>query len=188
MTLHLFNTDQQLLKKIADSDGRAYEVLFDRYWRKVYRLCFQYVKNDADAADITQDVFRNIWEKRTSLRVEGLFEPYLMKASKNQIINHFKKQHTRSSHEVRAAEQATDRTTEIGDALYFTRLEQHYSTLVSQLSNSCQLVFHLHEDEQLSNQQIAQRLGLSIKTVEYHLHKARIFLKKNLQKRSDHIH
>lgn len=188
MTIRFFHTDQQLLQKIVDDNERAYEILFNRYWPKVYRLAFLYVKNEADAADITQDVFRNLWEKRHKLQIDGSFEPYLMKASKNQIINHFKKQQIRSSHESLAAAQRNHQHFQIGDPLWPGRLARIYPIWMAQLPPSCLPIFHLHENEGLSNQQIAHRLGLSIKTVEYHLQKARKFLKKKIQEETPRIH
>jgi len=181
MSLSADSEDYYVLKKLSNGSVHAYEILFNRYWAKVYALCFSLVKNGDDAADITQNIFRTLWEKRCELKIHESLEAYIIRMAKNGVINHFRQKQTRIHHENFFLLANPPIPGRMEDALLFDRLERYMDDVVSQLSQHCQSVFLLQQKDGLTNQEIADRLGLSTKTVEYHLNRARRFLKERLR-------
>ncbi len=74
-------SDALLWKEVQKNNQKAFALLFKRYWSDAYTSAFAHLKDRNSCADLVQDIFLNIWEKRNNLDIES-FKPYL-KASRD---------------------------------------------------------------------------------------------------------
>jgi RNA polymerase sigma-70 factor (ECF subfamily) len=89
-------SDFELAKKAADGDGKAFEELYRRHYRRVYALTLRMMGNPTEAEDMTQDVFLQLFNKVGMFRGESAFTTWLHRMTVNQVLMHFRKKSTRS--------------------------------------------------------------------------------------------
>lgn len=83
--------EHTLLEKIRNSDPKAFEVLFNRYWEEVYNQTLRKVSSKEDASDITQEVFYAIWKGRCKLNVKENVRGYIHGILRNKIYDFYQK-------------------------------------------------------------------------------------------------
>jgi len=164
-------TDIELLVLLSNSDGEAFTEIYNRYWRKLFVIAANRIKNLEDAEEIVQDIFTSLWKRRTELAQVSDIASYLSVSVKYRVIKMMDRYYNMQKYvdSVLAREQFDDSTQQ---SLAFNELQQELSIHVQQLPEKCRLVFQLSREEGYSQKQIAQELGISEKTVEAHLGKA----------------
>ncbi|MGG5902276.1 RNA polymerase sigma-70 factor [Sphingobacterium daejeonense] len=160
-------------------DLKAYEELFDRYIIPLIIHAEQCVKNTYDAEEIVMDLMFNIWEKRTTLNIDGEnIKNYIYRALRNRITNHLKKK----LHVTLSLDNVEDDTfiynLHPDHRIIENQINEEFQKRVAMLSPKRQQVFLLCREENLSYKQVALRLGLSASTVENHMTSALNFLRK----------
>src|ERR1700674_1953267 len=83
--------DLKLARAAAAGDAEAFEKLYKQYYRRVYSLCLRMLGNAAQAEDITQDVFLQVYRKIGSFRGDSAFTTWLHSLAVNQVLMHFRK-------------------------------------------------------------------------------------------------
>ena len=158
----------------------GFEVIYVRYWEKVFAVCYNSTERIELAQSMTQDIFKSIWERRDSIQIEKSIEHYLVRSAKKKVAEYFRNQSIRSkhldlaSHDDCAAANCTEQ-----DVAYSLLVEE-LNLLVGRLPCQCRNVYRMSREQGLTNKQIAQELKISERAVEYHISKAISFLKKNL--------
>ena len=86
------NTDDErlLLQMTRDGDVNAFNRLFNKYWKKLYRIAYSKVGSREEAEEIVQDIFIKIWEKKSELNIHNL-SAYLYTSVKNRCLNYIEK-------------------------------------------------------------------------------------------------
>jgi len=171
-------TDGQLLERIKRDDSDSFELLFRRYFNRLKAFTISFVKDDALAKDIVQEVFIKVWEKRASIKDISL-EVFLYKMVRNQCLNylrHVKVVENRSGG-LKDATQMEElyRIDIIRDEPYLLiekELEHEIVEVMNQLPDKCKEVFQLSRIDGLMNAEIADKLQVSVKNVEKHMTKA----------------
>ncbi|MDR3007242.1 MAG: RNA polymerase sigma-70 factor [Sphingobacterium sp.] len=149
---------------------RSFEKLFKSYWFKVYDMCCYYLKETEMAKDLTQNIFLDLWERRVNFESRVDMEKYLTRCSKFQVLNYFR--YARRI-ELLALEDMPEQHT--ADYLrpdlqmQYKEIEERIERQMQKLSEPARTVFYLSRREYLSYKQIAERLGISTSTVEYHI-------------------
>lgn len=171
--------EKDLMIQLKNANEEAFREVFDRYGKKVYRYILHYVKVGVEAEDITQNVFLRIWEKRGLLDPEKSFEGFIFTIAYRAVINHFRlnPKHLQS---LFPADLITDSVvSSVGaDALLnHHQLESIYQQALQALPPKRKEIFLLSRHGGLTNRQIAEKLGISIKTVESHMTAALSFFK-----------
>jgi RNA polymerase sigma-70 factor (ECF subfamily) len=174
--------DKALLAALRKGDAQAFDALFGKYWAKVFAVCMRHVRSADTAREMTQDVFKSLWERREGLSIEGPLEHYLHRAAKYQVFNFFREQAIRERHAESLAPGPMGEPPESAeDRLERRQLAEWAERLVEELPAPCRTAFRLQQDNQLSQEEIARTLNISVKTVEFHLGNARKRLRKALR-------
>ena len=166
--LHKF-TDHKLLRLLKKDNRFAFNEIYNRYWSELYYTVFEMLKDKAIAGDIVQDVMVSLWIRRKHLEVDTL-SSYLFRAIKLKTFQHLRNGKTAQYHLERMESIRFANTTE--DHLDFSELREALNNSLAQLPEKCRQVFELSRFEQLSHQEIAQKLGISQKTVANHINRA----------------
>ena len=158
---------KELATRIALHDGKAYEVLFWEYYPRLRQFAHSISHSREAAEEIVSDVFIRIWNKRQSLPGIENLHLYLYISTKNQAINYLTRQNREKTFspdevvvELRSIYYDPEQLLITAEML---RLLQH---AISQLPPRCQLIFKLVKEDGLKYKEVAELIGVSIKTVE----------------------
>lgn len=159
MNLHLL-TDDILLRLLKASDEKAFRVLYERYWKRLFAVACYKLKNREAAEEIVQNIFVSLWEKRADLQIEKL-EEYLFTAVKYKVINYVESLLVRQAGQKQLAGAITDASTE--DTIIINDLHNAIQQALSCLPPKTREVFTLSRFEKYSVKDIAQHLNLTEK-------------------------
>lgn len=148
-------------------DERQFEALFKQHYNALYAYAFAVCKADDVAEEVVQEIFLKLWERRYDMQIHTSWKAYLYKAVYHESLNAIKHQKVRSRY---IGQQVTrDLPTVMeGDG----ELRKQLQVAMQRLPEKCRTVFQLSRFEELKYQEIANQLGISIKTVEAHMGKA----------------
>lgn len=154
---------------IHHSSYSRFEQLFKEHYNSLANYAYSFLKNRQDAEDVAQTVFINLWKNQPEVMHTDRIRFYLLTATKNGCISLLRKQagkHTVEPEAVHlAAEPEPSRTNE-------SDINKIINTALALLPPQCLVIFKLSRFGQLTYQQIADELGLSVKTVENQMGKA----------------
>jgi RNA polymerase sigma-70 factor (ECF subfamily) len=177
------NTDSQadLVARAQQGDQEAFAALFELHKRRVYSLCLLMTKNVAEAEDLTQDAFIQVFRKLKTFRGDSVFSTWLYRVAVNTVLMHLRRRKPRQV--------SLDEPLELGASMVqrdLGRLDPELSgsvdrialaRAIGELPHSCRRIFLLHEVEGYQHQEIAQRLSCSAGNSKSQLHKARMRLR-----------
>jgi len=147
------------------SSIQDFDSLFRTYYPVAVLFAQKLVKNEFAAKDIAQQVFVKIYEKKDTLDIKISFKAYLLRAVRNTALTYLNKEKTHHRHsEAAFALKAT--ATEDNDPVAYEQLVNKLKELIENLPPRCQLIFKMNRLEGKRNKEIAEELGLSIRTVE----------------------
>ena len=162
-------SDEELRKLIFQENHDAFAIIFDRYWKKLYIYAFKIYKDEEICEDIVQEIFISLWKNASNTVILNL-EAYLFRAVKYKIANHIRSLKFERGHiDVLEAIPEPNHTL---DNIEYIEFERNIMNQISQLTPKCREVFLLSRIEHFSNAEIAQKLSLSIHTVEKHISNA----------------
>ena len=179
---HTGSNDYALTRRAARGDSAAFEELYRLHHRRVYTLCLRMTQNEAEAEDITQDIFIVLMHKAGDYRAEASFTTWLHRLTVNQVLMHFRKK------KAKREEQVEDEHDEInvprgmpgsrpGQLIDRITLED----ALSRLPPGYRAAFILHDVEGFEHEEVARLLGCAVGTSKSQLHKARTKLRKLLR-------
>ena len=172
----------ELTQKAASGDIAAFEQIYWKYHRRVLNICLRMTKNTAEAEDVAQQVFLNLYRKIGTFRGDSAFATWLHRMTVNQTLMHFRtvksrKEETTETGEMPeinfAASQKPARPNQIIDRLQIDEA-------IAQLPEGYRKVVVLHDIEGFEHEEIAQMLGCAVGTSKSQLHKARRKLRRAL--------
>lgn len=157
-----------------------YQDVYNLFWEKVYLQCFYNLNDQETAKDLTQDIFRSLWERFDDLEITTSMEHYLARATKFRILEYIRNEAVKNKHNQILVNDIDSVSYTTEDNLNYKELYTRFTHLVGLLPCQSQKVFTLSKIEGLSNKEISEELSISVRTVEYHMTKAYIFIRKNL--------
>jgi RNA polymerase sigma-70 factor, ECF subfamily len=172
------------VKLAAAGDMEAFERIYRRYHLRVYSLCLRMTRNVAQAEDLTQDVFIQLFRKLKTFRGEASFTTWLHRLTVNQVLMYFRKSVVKTEtleEEGSAPFQARRVTGYLGKTAVLDRISLR--EVIRQLPRGYRTVFILHDVVGYEHEEIGRLLGCAIGTSKSQLHKARLKLRGLLNKR-----
>ena len=174
-------TDQQLLDRIRKDDRKAFAVLYERYWDKLFTVTMHRLDDEHEAEEIVQEIFLDIWKRRSDLQIRHTLNTYLSVAVKYRVINHLSRQHQRKQGLAALAQGQPESENNIYNQINKKELQAQLEQCINRLPEKCRIVFLLNREEQKTYAEIAADLNISQKTVEAHMSKALNVLRQSLK-------
>jgi RNA polymerase sigma-70 factor (ECF subfamily) len=177
-------TDLELFNEIKKSNEKAFEILFDKYYRQLCSFCDYFVKDSCLSEELVADVFATIWIKRHVINVEYNLKNYLYIIAKNNSLAYLRKNKIETfpiNNEIKNSRVSS--CSPDGNMLQSDK-EMNISHILDILPPKSRKVFELHKFEGFKYKEIADLLNISTKTVENHLGKALKILRENYKGKS----
>ena len=159
--------DEMLGRLLYTGDEKAYEALYQRYWRSLFSIATWKTNSQIVAEELVQDLFMKLWENRQKTLIENP-AAYLKTALRYNVIGFIRTRLVNARTELgEAAEQAADLRADTGIDL--EELSAALGNALALLPEKTRLVFQMSRFEQRTTSEIAQQLGLTDRAVEYHI-------------------
>ena len=171
-----------LVRNLSKGNLLAFNTLYKEYSNRLYRFAFGYLKSEAEAEELVQEVFTIIWEKRADLKEELSFKSFLFTIAFNIIRKHFRTKAYLSEYFKTGISDDLDMQT--SQKITYDSLYQYITELVNQLPLRRKEIFMKSRFEGHSIKEIADELKISHKTVENQLTDALKFIRTNLNRES----
>lgn len=157
--------DIDLLAALMRDDEVAFAMLYKRYHSSLFEVCMKYLKNEDTAHDVVQSVFLWVWENRKDLTIDTNVRSYLCTTTKNKILNLLRHENLALQNDYVYAQER------LSDQSWLEKMRHegqltHLRELIGQLPEQRRRICEMKINEGLSNQQIADLLGISIQTVK----------------------
>lgn len=172
--------DQELIRRTLSGDGSAYEVLVERYQRRVYRIAFTIVRDAGEADSVTQDAFVQAYTRLETFEGRSGFDTWLTRIAINCAHTTLRRRRFVSIFVPRADEdedggpvqEIADERPNAERQLISSQLRTAIERAERQLSAQQKVIFRLRHYENLALEEIAEHLGLQSGTVRAHLFRA----------------
>jgi RNA polymerase sigma-70 factor (family 1) len=172
------SSDDELLRELQAASEPAFTEIYNRYWEKLLAIGYYHAGDKQAAEDIVHEVMISLWTRKNELQIHSL-KAYLATAVKFAVFKTIVREKRRKE---LLAGPHTDLHSSIEEKLDVKFLEEYLGGVVEQLPEKARIVFTLSRDQDLSIKEIAGKMDLSPKAVEYHMTKALRALKEAFRK------
>lgn len=162
------NPEEELTwRSIQQKDGQTFETYYKDHYKYFFLAACNYLKDAGLAQEIVNDVFMKLWEDANTIHIETSLKSYIYRAVINRSLNALDKNKRDRQHqkELSRRPEETFEMKEMEDNELKIRLYK----AIDELPEQCQKVFRMSRFEELKQQEIADQLGISIKTVKNHI-------------------
>ena len=167
------NTDSKLLiNRLKRGEEAAYEMLFREYYQLLTVFANKYVRDIETSKEIVQDLFVHLYEKRNRLDINSSLKSYLFRSTQNRSINYINAQKIRNKYAEHVKINTNLEDNSLENEVNKTELEHALYRAIDDLPPKCQTIFKMNRFEGLSNNEIAEKLSLSKRTIETQISKA----------------
>ncbi|TCO07297.1 RNA polymerase sigma-70 factor [Natronoflexus pectinivorans] len=170
-----------LLNGLMRGEESFYRRLFDLYYKQLVIFANRILNDDDQSRNVVQDVFVMIFDKRSELNIHTSLKAHLYQTVKNRCLNIVKRDKIIHEHHQNILSRS-NHFIEPSENLEYTELEEKINNTISSLPDQCQRIFKMSRFEGHSNQDIADQLDISKRTVETQISKALKKLREELMK------
>lgn len=178
--------EQEAILALKGGEHQAFIYFYNEYWSQVYDFSRLYITAIAEAEEIVQDVFVKFWESRHLLKANENIQGFLFIVTRNIIFNRTKKKlnEDRLKTSVLSAfgDESNYQASSAEEEYCAAQLKIFIDRLINSLPEQQKRCFLLSREGGLSYKEIADRMGISQKTVEIHMNKALKYLKDGVQR------
>ncbi|ACT92036.1 RNA polymerase sigma-70 factor [Dyadobacter fermentans] len=171
----------ELLAGLKSGNEAAFRKIYEKFWSPLYAVAYNHLRERMVAEEMVQELFTKLWLKRDQLNIHTSLQAYLYKAIRHLIYDHIDKQQVRQRVHEEMLSQGSEASYMTEETLDFQELQVRLAQAVDQLPQPAQAVFKMSRQEYLSPKEIAGRLNVSSKAVEYHLTRALRILRLRLK-------
>lgn len=170
--LHPDQPDDMLLSRLQNGDEKAFTAIYERYNKMLYVLTYKYLKDTFLAEDIVQQVFLKLWESRSLFVGSVHLRNYLYTMAKNLVLNEIRDNFSDMEKNYAVIQNAPEFEDKLQSALEEKDLFQHFYKILAELPEQKRKVCLLKIRDNLSNQEVADKLHISVPTVKSHYSQA----------------
>jgi RNA polymerase sigma-70 factor (ECF subfamily) len=164
--------DSEIVRRIRQGDAGQFESLFRSSYVSLVRYAKTLIKDHDTAEEIVQDLFFRLWKDKDKLQIESSLNGYLYRAVHNRCLHHI--DHNRVvekyAREMAVMEQETNESPT--DIIHYRELQAKIAAILERLPEKCGKIFCMSRFEGLKYSEIAEKLSISIKTVEANMGRA----------------
>ncbi len=172
---------KELLVQLRQGRKAALQTVFEAHYPEVCRAIFRLIPDHAVMEDLAQEVFIRFWEKREQIDITGSLTGYLYRMAVNEALGHLRRRRFHEDPADAAVHLPASAVDGAESAILQRDLSERLQAAMDALPPRCRTVFHLSRFEEMTYQEIAERMDISIKTVENQMGKALRILREDLR-------
>lgn len=165
-------SEKDIINKIKEGDIGIFEMLFKDYYERLCEFGMKYLKSIELAEEVVQDTFYNIWNKRKTLNIRTSLKSYLYTAVRNNCLQELRTRSLDIKYENYYKSHYVNDSVSPVDELNAKELNEYIQKALESLPERSRIIFKMSRDEGLKYHEIAEKLSISIKTVEANMGKA----------------
>lgn len=175
------NTELLLIRQFKNGDHHSYKLLYEKYAPKLFGFSRKYLNSDIEAEETVQEIFIRIWEKKDNIDETQSFSSYIFQAAKHRIFNGFRKKVNEQAYLdfLTASDNQSYRFTEM--EVEYQEIKEKADQAIGAMPPKRQEIFRMSREQGLKNKEIADKLQISIKTVENQMGQALKYLREELK-------
>ncbi len=175
-------TDDELLILLQKGNERAFTAIYERYHKLLYVLAYKYLKDNDTAKDAVQQIFLKLWESRSLFSIHINLRNYLYTMLKNHLLNEIRNNYTALEKNYELAQETIEYENEILSKLEEKEMTEQLYRAIDSLPEQKKAVCLYKLKDSLSNQEIAEKMHISIPTVKTHYSQAIKLLREHFDK------
>lgn len=164
-----FRSDTEALLQMADGNVVAYRFLFDHHFSDLCNFLLIYLHSKELSEEIALEIFTYIWEERETLQIKSTFKSFLFASAKNKAISQYRKEHKMVFTSLEAGESLMQEASGAEQFMENNELRELIDAAIQKLPEKSRQIYQLAREDNLSHKDIAERLGITPKTVENHV-------------------
>jgi RNA polymerase sigma-70 factor (ECF subfamily) len=168
------------LHSIQSGDERAFEKLFKSQYPALCGYAQKYLRDVDQAEEVVQEMFFNFWQKKEKLEINTSIEAYLFRSVRNSCLNYLKHLKIREEHRLHTVQENNKKEQEVHDQVVALELEIKIEAIIEKLPPERKKIFKMSRHDGLKYKEIAEKLNLSVKTIEVQMSKALKYLREHL--------
>jgi RNA polymerase sigma factor (sigma-70 family) len=182
--------DFSVVRRVLAGEKELFEILLRRYNQTLYRVIRGYLRDEKEIQDAMQNTYLKAFDKLFQFKGEAAFSTWLIKIGINEALIRLKQMrknktiHSELDSDSNQIQQVPDKQLNAEKAIIRQEAQRLLEAAIDHLPEKYRLIYILKEVEGLSNDQIAESLGISDSNIKVRLHRARLLLKDNLYNRS----
>lgn len=160
-----------------NEDFRAFEKIFKKLYQPLFQSSLKLVASHETAEEIVDDVFVNLWRNRKKIEIQISFGAYLKTAVRNRSLDYLRNVKRTHNCSLDYATHVACQQADAQEVIAYHELRLRMEEAIEKLPHQCRTIFLLNRDQSLKYKEIAQRLNISIKTVDTQMTRARKYLR-----------
>ena len=173
-------SDDELMQEIKADNMFAFDVLYKRYCKRVYKFGYSILKSREESENLTQDVFLSLWENRLKIEKNSSIKSYVFTITYNSAISIIRKK-ARESQFMEYLKSLQEINVEpVNIELEYTELTNKLDEILQALPQRQKEIYLLHRVKGLKYSEIAESLNISVNTIENHMSRALKTIRKKL--------
>ena len=164
-----FSEERSLILRLIGGDEDAFCELYATYKNRLIYFAMRFLKSREYAEDVFQDAFTVVWQSRRFINPDASFSSYLYTIMRNRILNQLRNAANEEKLKERILSQALDYTEDTKREVMLNDLKSLISHALQQLTPRQREIFEMSREAQLSHKEIADKLGISVNTVQEHI-------------------
>ncbi|HAQ18681.1 MAG TPA: hypothetical protein DCR40_05515 [Prolixibacteraceae bacterium] len=174
--------DKAYVECLKKDDFTAFDALFHKYSENLYAFALSITRDSFAAEEVTQLVFLKVWEKREQIKEHLSFKSFLFSVAYHETISWLRKEKSEKMRIGEFGRITGFQTNETEQTVEFRNIERLANQLIQEMPEKRKEIFILSREQGFSNREIAERLNISIKTVENQMTSALKYLREKLGK------
>lgn len=164
-----FSEERSLILRLIEGDEDAFCELYATYKNRLIYFAMRFLKSREYAEDVFQDAFTVVWQSRRFINPDASFSSYLYTIMRNRILNQLRNAAIEEKLKESILSQALDYTEDTKREVMLNDLKSLISNALQQLTPRQREIFEMSREAQLSHKEIADKLGISVNTVQEHI-------------------
>jgi len=165
-------SDNEIIRRIRNGDKREFESLFRSSYVSLVRYAKTLIKDHDTAEEIVQDLFFRLWQDKEKLNIENSINGYLFRSVHNRCLHYIEHSRVVERHAAEMLNRQTEDQESPSDILNYKELQEKIARILERLPEKCGKIFTMSRFEGLKYTEIAEKLSVSVKTVEANMGRA----------------
>lgn len=164
--------DTEITGRIREGDIGQFESLFRSSYVSLVRYAKVMIKDHDTAEEIVQDLFFKLWQDRQKLNIESSLNGYLFRSVHNRCLHHIEHMKVMERHAEVMSHREPEKQPDPADIIEYGELQEKIARILEKLPARCGQIFCMNRFEGLKYTEIAEKLRVSVKTVEANMGRA----------------